>query len=66
MNANEYTIEVTINEDGEVEATVGNIKGTGCEGLTQFLEELGNTVEHRSTTDYRRHQGVNRRTKVGH
>jgi hypothetical protein len=53
----EYSIDVVINEEGEIESTVNGVMGPSCEELTSWLENLGDTVEHYHTPDYNRQQG---------
>jgi hypothetical protein len=60
-----HTIEITINEEGEIESEVKGVLGPDCEGLSDWLEELGDTVEHHHTPDYRRQQRVGARVRVG-
>jgi len=61
------TIEITITEDGEIQSKVKGVLGPDCEGILDFLEELGDVVEHRRTSDYYRRQttGTGRRLTVG-
>jgi len=58
-------IDITISEQGEIESEVQGILGPDCEGLTDFLDELGDVVEHRKTKDYYRAQRVASRARVG-
>jgi hypothetical protein len=52
----EYTIDIEINEEGEIESTVNGVMGPSCEELTQWLESLGDVTEHHRTPDYSRQQ----------
>jgi hypothetical protein len=65
MNGTPHTIEIEINEDGEIASTVNGVQGPSCEELTHWLEDLGDTVEHRRTPDYYRQQRVGERVRVG-
>jgi len=58
-------IEITINEEGEIESEVKGVLGPDCEGLADWLAELGDVVEHRRTPDYHRRQTRVARAKVG-
>jgi len=49
-------IDVTISETGEIESEVHGVMGPECEQLVDWIEELGETVEHRRTSDYHRRQ----------
>jgi len=49
-------VEVVISEEGEIESEVHGVLGPECEELVGWLEELGETVEHRRTPDYQRQQ----------
>jgi hypothetical protein len=46
-----YTIEVTIRPDGQIESEVKGVCGPECEGLTEWMEDIGTVTEHRSTPD---------------
>jgi hypothetical protein len=61
----EYSIEVEISSTGEIQTTVQGVQGSGCEALTAWLEELGETVEHYRTKDWTRQQTRQSRTRVG-
>jgi hypothetical protein len=58
-------IEIAINDEGEIESEVKGVLGPDCEGLADWLEELGDVVEHRRTPDYYRRQAVGSRVTVG-
>ena len=60
-----HIIEIKINAEGEIESEVEGILGPDCEGLTEWLEELGETIEHHRTPDYRRQQKRSTRAKIG-
>jgi hypothetical protein len=60
-----HTIDVEISQEGEIRTTVNGVQGEGCEALTQWLEELGEVVEHRRTPDYYRQQTTGSRAQVG-
>ena len=60
-----HTIDVEIGPEGEIRTTVNGVQGNGCEGLTQWLEELGEVVEHRRTPDFYRQQTAGNRVRVG-
>ncbi len=47
-----HSIEIVINADGTLESTVGGVAGPTCHELTQWLEQLGNVVEDRSTPEF--------------
>ena len=51
-----HTIEIEINDEGEISSTVRGIQGESCADLTQWLEDLGAVVEHHRTADYYRRQ----------
>jgi hypothetical protein len=65
MVSSEYSIDIKINEQGEIESTVNGVQGPSCEDLTAWLEELGTTVEHRHTEDFYRRQTTATRVRVG-
>lgn len=48
---NEY-VDITITEDGKIEAHVRGVKGPGCEGFAKWLQALGTTDESHRTPDY--------------
>ncbi len=56
MRKNEYAIEIQITEDGQILSTVEGVEGSGCEALTAWLDELGKTLEHHKTKDWRKDQ----------
>lgn len=57
-------VEVTITEDGQIESEVHGVMGPGCAELVDWIEELGETVEHRRTPDWHRHQRRGQRAVV--
>jgi len=61
----EKYIEVVINADGEIESEAKGVLGPDCEGLANWLEELGDVVEHRHTPEYYRRQRVGTHVQVG-
>jgi len=57
-------VEITINEEGQIESEVHGVLGPECEQLVDWLEDLGETVEHRRTPDYHRRQRRGQRTTL--
>lgn len=57
-------VEVSISEDGQIESEVHGVMGPECEALVDWLEELGETIEHRRTPDYHRRQGRGQRATL--
>lgn len=49
-----HKITLTLEEDGTLTAKVTGINGPGCQGVTDWLAELGEVVEHKNTSDYYR------------
>jgi hypothetical protein len=49
-----HVIDVVIEPDGEIKATVNGVQGSACEGLTDFLDDVGQVVEHVRTADFYR------------
>jgi hypothetical protein len=58
-------IEIEITEEGEIVSEVKGVLGADCEGLTDFLDEMGEVVEHRRTADFYRQQRATRRVQAG-
>lgn len=49
-----HAIQIEIGPDGAIASTVEGLAGPTCEGLLDFLDELGTVVEHRRTAAYYR------------
>lgn len=47
-----HTIEVTIDEKGNVTGTVKGVAGRACEGLSAWLDKLGEVTVDEHTADY--------------
>jgi len=61
-----YEIEITIDESGEIHATVKGVKGPSCSDLSTFLDELGDVTEDKPTAEFRQQPvGTGSRLKVG-
>jgi len=58
-------IDITITEEGEIEGEVFGVVGPGCDTLTEFLEDLGDTEEERKPEYYRRQQATVTRQHAG-
>lgn len=65
MSDTPHVIDIEINEEGEITSTVNGVQGPSCEELTDWLEDLGETIEHRRTPGYYRQQQVGNRVRVG-
>lgn len=50
----EYQIELIITPDGQIASTVLGVCGPDCEGLTEWLDNVGEVTEHHATPDARR------------
>lgn len=48
----EHTIEIIITPEGEIQSTVKGIAGPSCEGVTEWLKELGQVIDDKNTADY--------------
>ncbi len=46
------TIEVNIDEQGDIEATVQGVAGPGCADVGKFLDELGQVTEDQNTAEF--------------
>lgn len=57
-------IEITIDEDGQIESEVHGVLGPDCERLVDWLDELGHVAETRRTPDYHRQQQRGRRQRI--
>ena len=66
MGMGQFTIEVAIDAEGEIETEVKGITGPGCEEATKWLEELGEVKEHRHTSDYDKRQSRRSATMARH
>jgi len=64
--AEQRYIEIVINVDGEIVSEVKGVLGPDCEGLADWLKELGAVTEDRKTPDYRRQQQRVTVQQVGH
>ncbi len=51
-NTPPHEIEIVIDLEGNFEATVLGITGTACEGISAFLDELGEVTIDQHTLDY--------------
>jgi len=61
-----HTIEIEITAQGEVKATVQGVKGAACADISRFLDELGDVVEDRATTEmYEQPAATSSYTSVG-
>ena len=49
-------VEVTISTDGTIESEVHGVLGPDCSALVDWMEDLGQVIEHRRTPDYNRRQ----------
>lgn len=58
------TIEVKIDEQGSVEATVQGIQGPACADVSKFLDGLGLVTEDLNTAEYYQ-QATNTTTLYG-
>jgi len=48
-----YEIEIVINKQtGEIQSTVTGVIGPDCVGLTAWLDQIGETIEHETTGDF--------------
>jgi len=47
----QHEIEVKIDETGNLECEVLGIKGSACEVISAWLDQLGKVKEHSSTKD---------------
>jgi len=63
--AEQKYIEIVINADGEIESEVKGVLGPDCEGLADWIEELGTVTEHRHTPEYYRRQQVAPQVRAG-
>jgi len=49
----EFTLNITISEDGEtVEGQVEGMKGHKCEDVQHVLDQIGQELEHHRTHEY--------------
>lgn len=64
MARQEEYVEIVISEDGTIESEVHGVLGPDCEALIEWIEELGEVVEHRRTPDYRRRQRRAARARI--
>ncbi len=46
------TIDVKIDEQGNIEATVEGMAGPACADVSKFLDELGQVTEDQNTAEY--------------
>ena len=60
-----FTIEITIDEEGQTTGEVKGIQGPSCSDISKFLDELGEVVEDRPTPDYYRQARVGARVQLG-
>ncbi len=51
-----HTIEIVITEEGKILGEVEDVLGPDCEGLLDFLKELGDVEEQQRTQAYYRRQ----------
>lgn len=49
-----HKIRLTLEEDGTLTAKVTGINGPGCQGVTDWLAELGEVVENKPTAEFYR------------
>ncbi len=55
MNKNPpHSMTLTLEEDGTLSVKVTGIQGPGCQGVTEWLAELGEVVENKPTADFYR------------
>lgn len=47
-----HTIKLTLQKDGTLTAKVEGINGPGCQGVTDWLEQLGEIVERSPTAEF--------------
>jgi len=60
-----FTIEITIDEEGQTTGEVKGVQGPSCSDISKFLDELGEVVEDRPTPDYYRQAHVGPRAQLG-
>jgi hypothetical protein len=60
-------IDITIDEEGNIISEVHGVLGPGCEGLVDWVKDLGTVEADRKTRDYGREpdQGVRTRVRAG-
>jgi hypothetical protein len=46
-----HTITITLHKDGKMTTVVDGIKGASCAEATQWLDRVGETVEHQPTAE---------------
>lgn len=49
-----HSITLKLEEDGTLSAKVTGIQGPGCQGVTEWLAELGEVVEDKPTAEFYR------------
>ena len=60
-----HEIEIVALPGGELQSTVTGVEGPSCEGLSAWIEELGEVIEHKSTADAKKTPKVKVGGKVG-
>ncbi len=48
----DHSIEIIIDENGNLKSTVLGVEGPACEMISQFLKELGKARVDQKTADY--------------
>lgn len=60
-----HTIDVVIDENGSIQATVNGLPGPACGDVTRWIEALGEVVEDVKTPEYYRRQMVGTQARAG-
>ncbi len=58
-------IEIEILPDGTIKSVVKGVAGPDCDGLTKWLDELGDCVSDEKTPDYYKTVSVKAGVKAG-
>ncbi len=58
-----HKIEIEIDEKGNIQSTLKGIEGPGCDGICDWLDELGEVTEDLKTADY--HKKPKQTVRVG-
>jgi hypothetical protein len=53
-----HTIKIKIHADGRIESLTKGIEGSGCQGASSWLDELGEVEVDEPTEDFYREQDV--------
>lgn len=66
VNMTQHSVEIIIDENGQIEGEIKGIKGGGCEAVFKWLSRLGNVLSHKSTKEKFQKEALKEKVYVRH